>query len=299
MDEIRIKAKQYYMEGMKYKDICDKYNISMNTLKSWVKRYNWSDERKSKGKKGAHNNERGAPKEEGKKKEQNKKNNIEYKEEVVKLEDADLTDKQRLFCIYYVRYFNATKAYQKAYKVDRNIALSIAYRLMENDGIKTEIEKLKQHKLNRAMLSEDDIFQKYIDIAFADITDYVDFGTKEVPATTDEGTPILDNNGEQVIYNYSYVDFKDSTEIDGTIISEVSKGKNGIKVKLEDKMKALKWLSDRMNLLPTQIKEKLPGELEEQKARIEKLKADTVKITGATTDIEDLSEVYGDIYGNN
>lgn len=38
---------------------------------------------------------------------------------------------------------------------------------------------------------------------------------------------------------------------------------------------------------------------EEQKARIEKLKADTEKITGATTDIEDLSEVYGDIYGNN
>lgn len=62
MEEIRRKAKQDYMQGMKYKDICDKYNISMNTLKSWVKRYNWSDERKNKGKKGAHNNKRGAPK---------------------------------------------------------------------------------------------------------------------------------------------------------------------------------------------------------------------------------------------
>ncbi|MGN9164951.1 phage terminase small subunit [Tissierellaceae bacterium HCP3S3_D8] len=62
MDEIRIKAKQDYMEGMKYKDICDKYDISMNTLKSWVKRYNWSDERKELNKKGAHKNKRGAPK---------------------------------------------------------------------------------------------------------------------------------------------------------------------------------------------------------------------------------------------
>ncbi len=62
MDEIRKKVKQDYMEGMKYKDICDKYNISMNTLKSWVKRYNWSEERKSKSKKGAHKNKRGAPK---------------------------------------------------------------------------------------------------------------------------------------------------------------------------------------------------------------------------------------------
>ena len=50
------------MKGMKYKDICEKYNLSMNTLKSWVKRYNWADERKKKNKKGAHKNKRGAPK---------------------------------------------------------------------------------------------------------------------------------------------------------------------------------------------------------------------------------------------
>ena len=61
MDEIRKRAKQDYMKGMKYKDICDKYNISMNTLKSWVKRYKWSDERKKLKKKGAHKSKRGAP----------------------------------------------------------------------------------------------------------------------------------------------------------------------------------------------------------------------------------------------
>lgn len=49
------------MEGMKYKDICDKYDISINTLKSWVKRYGWADERKKQGKKGAHKRKRGAP----------------------------------------------------------------------------------------------------------------------------------------------------------------------------------------------------------------------------------------------
>lgn len=50
------------MNGLKYKEICDKYDLSMNTLKSWIKRYNWSDERKNKGKKGAPKNKRGAPK---------------------------------------------------------------------------------------------------------------------------------------------------------------------------------------------------------------------------------------------
>lgn len=50
-------AKQDYMNGMKYKDIAEKYGVSLNTVKSWKKRYNW--ERKGctqKKKKGAHKN---------------------------------------------------------------------------------------------------------------------------------------------------------------------------------------------------------------------------------------------------
>lgn len=49
------------MKGMKYKDICEKYSLSINTLKSWVKRYGWADERKNQAKKGAHKRKRGAP----------------------------------------------------------------------------------------------------------------------------------------------------------------------------------------------------------------------------------------------
>ena len=60
-NSIRDKAKQDYLNGMKYKDIAEKYNISMNTLKSWIKRYNWSDERKKLNKKGAPKKKRGAP----------------------------------------------------------------------------------------------------------------------------------------------------------------------------------------------------------------------------------------------
>ena len=55
MDEIRIKAKEDYMKGMAYKD------ISINTLKSWIKRYKWSQEKKINTKKGAPKNKRGAP----------------------------------------------------------------------------------------------------------------------------------------------------------------------------------------------------------------------------------------------
>lgn len=61
MDEIRIKAKQDYLSGMKQKDICEKYNISINTLKSWIKRYKWSEEKKNYNKKGAPKKKKGAP----------------------------------------------------------------------------------------------------------------------------------------------------------------------------------------------------------------------------------------------
>lgn len=61
LDEIRKKAKQDYLEGMKYKDICDKYNVSINTLKSWIKRYKWSEEKKNYNNKGAPKKKKGAP----------------------------------------------------------------------------------------------------------------------------------------------------------------------------------------------------------------------------------------------
>ena len=36
------KAEQDYMAGMKYKDIAEKYGTTINTVKSWKKRYGWN-----------------------------------------------------------------------------------------------------------------------------------------------------------------------------------------------------------------------------------------------------------------
>lgn len=173
------------------------------------------------------------------------------------LGNTELTDKQRLFCIYYIKYFNATKAYQKAYNSSYIVANSEGYKLLVKPCIKSEIEKLKQHKLNQVMLSEEDIFQRYIDIAFSDITDYVNFGKREIE--------ILEDNQSKTI-EVNYVDFNDSYNVDGTIISEVKQGKDGVSIKLHDKMKALQWLSDHMNIAT----DKQKAELEVLKSRIVK-----------------------------
>ena len=85
--------------------------------------------------------------------------------------------------------------------------------------------------------------------------------------------------GEWKKISANYVDLKDSTEVDGTIIAEVSEGKDGVKVKLADRMKAMQWLSDHMNLASA-----------EQKARIEKLNAETEQIKRSSDENE-----YGEV----
>lgn len=49
-------ARKDYQKGMKYKDIADKYNVSINTVKSWQRRHGWT-----RNKKGAPKKSRGAP----------------------------------------------------------------------------------------------------------------------------------------------------------------------------------------------------------------------------------------------
>ncbi len=176
-----------------------------------------------------------------------------------------MTDKQRLFCVLYTRCFNATKAYQKAYGCSYETALTNGSALLGNTRIKNEILSLKQQRLNREMMDENDIFQKYIDIAFADITDFVEFGKEQVPVMSKQGAvEIIDpETGEKhpLVKMENVIRFKEHTEVDGTLISEIKQGKNGISIKLLDRMKALQWLAEHMDLVT-----------EEQRLRIEKLK---------------------------
>lgn len=55
IDKEQVKAD--YLNGMKQKELIQKYNVPLNTLKSWIKRYHWSEEKKGASKKA----KRGAP----------------------------------------------------------------------------------------------------------------------------------------------------------------------------------------------------------------------------------------------
>lgn len=244
-----ILAESDYVAGMKYKDIAAKYGVSINTVKSWKKRYAWSRNKKTECiQKGCTQNKKGA----------HKKEAVAEDVSQVVIND-ELTDQQQLFCLYQSRMFNYTKAYMKAYPgCTYASAAVLGSRLMKNQLIRETIEQLKQNHMNREMLKQEDIFQKYMDIAFADMNDFMSFGQEEIE--TDYGPRMVNS-----------VRLKESDQVDGTLITEVKQGRDGVSVKLADRMKAIDWLADHMDIATA-----------EQKAKIEQIRAKTAIMSGTS-----------------
>lgn len=176
-------------------------------------------------------------------------------EEIETLNNEELTERQRLFCLYYVRWFNATKAYRKVYDCDYTTAMTNGSMLLRNTKIQEHIQAIKDAKIKQAMYTAEDFFQKMMDIAYSDATDFLSFGRRI---------------NEETGLEYNYVDFLDSSEVDGTLIQEVKQGKDGCSIKLVSKEFALKWL-DKHYSEATDLQK---AQLEQLRAQTDKLKAD-------------------------
>ncbi len=248
-DPNRDRAFEIYMESggeIDLVEIASQLSVSAGTVRGWKFKDKWEEHLN--GTFQTKDTERSKHPEE--KKEIKNKAGVKEVEEV--LQNTELTDKQQLFCIYYVRSFNATKSYQKAYGCSYENAMVEGSKTLRNPKVKEEVFRLKKERLNREFLSESDIFQKYMDIAFADITDYLEFGTEEVPVMAMYGPVEIKDpktgKKRQLTKIVNVVRFKNSCEIDGSILAEVKQGKDGASLKLADRMKALQWLSDHMDL---------------------------------------------------
>lgn len=254
----RDKAKELYLSAngeVKLTDIAAQLNVSDSQIRKWKSTDKWDLELNGALPKGNSNvtNKKGTKTQRTKEKKEPIAKEIE---EVIG--NDDLTDKQRLFCIYYLKLHNATKAYQKAYGCGYETAMVNGCRMLRNAKVEEELKRLKTERMNSSFLSTEDILQKYIDIAFADITDYIEFGRREAQLL-EEGSKIV-----------NYVNLKSSVEVDGTIITEVTQGRDGVKVKLADKMRALDFLAKYNGMLSADVVQKL--EMEREKLALLKSK---------------------------
>ena len=268
-----------FLQGQKLVEIASQLGLPEGTVRRWKCTHKWDSERSEK------KSERSERKANARKE---KKERIAEKDVKSVIKNENLTDKQRLFCLHYVRCFNATRAYQKAYGCDYFSAKAHGYELLQNVAVKGEIQRLKQNRLNSEMMEESDIVQK------EEVQVMGAFGPVEIKdPETGRSVPLKKT--------VNTVRFKESDEVDGTLIAEVKQGKDGASVKLMDRMKALEWLSNYFEINPA---DKHRRAFENRKLEIELLKLESqIKDTDTEEELKDnfmdamnatAQEVWGD-----
>jgi phage terminase small subunit len=154
---------------------------------------------------------------------------------------AELTDKQKRFVEEYIIDLNATAAYIRAGYEEKG-ARANAARLIANDNIQVAIQSAMQERSKRTQITADRVLQEYARIGFADMKDYLSYKTALTQiGHDDEGNPIIDY--AQVIQ------MKDSDEVDGAPIAEVSITKDGtFKFKFHDKKGSLDSIARHLGM---------------------------------------------------
>ncbi len=166
-------------------------------------------------------------------------------------DNPDLTEQQKRFCLLYAQRPNATRAYRLAFDgCAYSTANAEGPRLLVNPCIREEVARQKKIVMQQLMADPADLFKLYWDIAFADLSDFIEWGRAEVPVMGPFGPIEVKNpndpEGEKqpLTKEINEVRFLESTEVDGTLLAEVKQGKDGASVKLSDRMAAMRWLSD-------------------------------------------------------
>lgn len=259
MAEKHILAEQDYMQGLKYKEIAEKYSVTLNTVKSWKKRYGWQRKKGAYPLKSMH-----TKKEDARQGNQNVPNTVKVErfKPLPETERDVLTDKQRLFVMEYLRDFNATRAAMTV-GYSKKTAHTSGWKMLRNEEIRAEIERQKGLTTSELGLSIQRVIAELMKIAFADISDVMEYGVHHVPLRDKEGNIVLNQEGNPVTEKHNFVTLKNADEMDSTVISEVKKTREGVSVKLHDKLKAIE-----------KLERYLPYRTEEEKLKMDKTRAE-------------------------
>lgn len=250
----RIKAFEIWKEHkgeITNKEIAEQVDAPAKTISAWKSRDKWTASLKSSDCSTTKKRRSTTTKKQNK--------------EPIELSD-ELTDMQKAFCFNYIKSFNATQSAIKA-GYSKDTAHVQGPRLLGNVRVAAEIKRLRGDIQSELFIDATDITKEYMKQAFADITDFITFGKKEVEVMGMFG-PVEDEDGNILMKEINYVDFIDSELVDGKLISEVKQGKDGVSIKLHDKQKAMQELNKRLLFI--------------EELRAEKLKAETAKIAAET-----------------
>ena len=155
---------------------------------------------------------------------------------------ADFADKQKQFCKEYVVDLNATQAAIRA-GYSPKTARQIGQRLLTKVDIQAEIQRLKKLRASKVEVTADFVLKQLVDIATTNITDVVNIMNRPIPM--EDGSVI----------NVPYLIVKNTeelTEAQKSAIASIKQGKNGIEIKMHDKVATLKLIGDHLGMFVPQ-----------------------------------------------
>lgn len=190
-----------------------------------------------------------------------------------------LTPKQEKFVQGLFSGLSQRQAFKQAYNAENMKDVTIdrkACVIAKQSNISARLTELQDEYKERNMVTIDRVLAEYAKIGFADIKDFIEYKTVKTVVDTED-------NGELIIDYKMVVDAKDSSEIDGTLVNEVSIGKDGtFKFKLHDKLNALEKMGKTLGMFIDRVEANNKNENinqditmftpEERKKRIQELR---------------------------
>ena len=249
-----------YILGMKYREIAEKYKVSIATVKSWKTRYKWERDKLAKPKNEMHTMHT-----------KNKKVCIQTEP------DPELSDQEKLFCYHYVRTWNAMQAaILSGYTQNKASAKVQGCVMLKRPHIKHEVDRLRELFRQGIHLDIQDFLAFCMKVIGADIGDFLKFGAVDRLVYDDDG-PVKDpNTGEYLKEAVNCVSLGESEQLDTSVIQEVKQGKDGISIKLADKKWAWEQLIKYFDWLP----DKWQRKVETEKLELERRKVEAIEKNG-------------------
>jgi len=166
---------------------------------------------------------------------------------------SNLTDKQEKFVLAVVEGKTQVEAYKLAYDTSGMKEKTIherASRLMAECKISARYNELRQKVISRleedAIITVEEVVKELKKIAFADMKDFLEYKTDLSVVGYEDGEAVTDYR--------TVIQLKESDQIDGNLISEVSMSKDGtLKFKLHDKMAALDKLGRHLSMFTDKV----------------------------------------------
>lgn len=181
---------------------------------------------------------------------------------------SELDELERTFCFEYLRCFNLINT-AKVCEMSKGRAEG----LMKQPRIQEALRYIQKEREIELYVDGMSLIRMYTSLAFSDISDYAGWGSEEFILRDAMGNKIEDEDGNYVTYKKNVVRLKDSASVDCRCIQEIKEGKDGVSIKMYDKMEALDKLSKIFDIEGNQEAKQLDIAIKKAKLKQEEAKA--------------------------